>query len=199
MHRLALATLLLTTGCAPMTTVSAPPAPPSASASTPAAPATPAVGSAGPAPAPTPVTFRNSAPQARRVATVVTFIDAYNGARLDAALALLTTDVSLSDCDYRTASTVSLSGTDAVRQWLTDRAADRDQLVLESIVNENPDPTARVVAVSYAKRTSDTLRSLGFSNGVTPRIATKVVFTMSDDRIRAFQNGGNSELCRPTS
>jgi hypothetical protein len=132
------------------------------------------------------------------VATVVAFIDAYNGGRLDAALALLTTDVTASDCDYRTASTVSLSGTEAVRAWLKDRAADRDQLVLESIVNENPDQ-GHVVAVSYAKRTSDTLRSLGFSNGVTPRIATKVVFTMSDDRIRAFQNGGNSELCRPTS
>ena len=132
------------------------------------------------------------------VATVVAFIDTYNAARVDAALALLTTDVSISDCDYRTASTVSLSGTDAVRQWLMDRAADHDQLVLESIVNENPDPTGHVVAVSYGRRTSDSLRSLGFATGVTPRIATKVVFTSSDDRIRAFMSGGNTELCRPT-
>src|SRR5688572_1553625 len=110
MLRLALAALLLTTGCTPSKPVSVPPVVPNPSS--PAAPGTMAVGSARPAPAPTTVPFRNSAPQARMVATVVAFIDAYNAARVDAALALLTTDVSVSDCDYRTASTVSLSGTD---------------------------------------------------------------------------------------
>lgn len=150
-------------------------------------------------PTPLPLTFHASASQARMVATVLAFIDAYNAGRVDAALAVLAPDVHASDCDYRTASPVFLDGTDAVRQWLRDRAADHDQLVLESIVNENPDPTARGFAVSYGRRTSDTLRSLGFSAGVIPRLATKVAFTASDDRIRAFGNGGNSEFCRPRS
>ena len=75
---------------------------------------------------------------------------------------------------------------------------------LESVRNENPDPStgAHVVAVAYARRTSDTLRALGFPNGINPQAATKVVFTATDDRIRAFANGpfgGPSELCRPTA
>jgi SnoaL-like protein len=135
------------------------------------------------------------------VATLVAFLDAYNAGRVDAALALLTPDVVFSDCDYRAASSVTQNGLDGVRQWLTGRAVDHDQLLLESIANENPDSAtgSHVVAVSYAKRTSDTLRSLGFPNGVKPETATKVVFTASDDRIRAFANGppgGPSPFCR---
>jgi hypothetical protein len=136
------------------------------------------------------------------VATVVAFVDAYNAGRVDVALALVTEDASVSDCDYRSASGVIVARTDAIRQWLQDRAADHDQLVLESIANENPEPStgSHVVAVSYAKRTSDTLRALGFPKGVGPRLATKVVFSTSDDRIRTFANGpggGASDLCRP--
>jgi hypothetical protein len=138
------------------------------------------------------------------VATLVAFLDAYNGGRVDAALALMTEDSSISDCDYQAAGGVIADGTDAIRQWLRDRAADHDQLVLESILNENPEPStgSHVVAVSYAKRTSDALRALGFPNGVSPRFATKVVFSTSDDRIRTFANGpggGASDLCRPSA
>jgi hypothetical protein len=154
------------------------------------------------APTPTPLTFHNSAAQARMVATVVAFLDAYNGGHVEAALALMTEDASVSDCDYRTASGVIAARTDAIRQWLKDRAADHDQLFLESILNENPEPStgSHVVAVSYATRMSDTLRALGFPNGVRPRFATKVVFGSSDDHIRTFANGpggGASDLCRP--
>jgi len=108
------------------------------------------------------------------VATVVAFLDAYNGGHVEAVLALMTEDASVSDCDYRTASGVSARRTEEIRQWLRDRAADHDQLVLESIANENP-TGSHIVAVSYAKRTSD-------------------------DRIRTFANGpggGASDLCRP--
>ncbi len=135
------------------------------------------------------------------VATLVGFLDAYNAGRVDAALAFLAPDVTGSDCDYRTASTISISGTDSARRWLQERAADHDQLVLESVANENPDPSSgsHVVAVSYSRRTSDTLRALGYPNGVSARLATKVVFTASDDHIRAFANGpggGSSGFCR---
>jgi len=136
------------------------------------------------------------------VVTLVAFLDAYNAGRVDAALALLTSDVVASDCDYRAASSVSVSGIEAARRWLQQRADDHDQLVLESVANENADPTtgSHVVAVSYARRTSDTLRALGYPNGLSPRLATKVVFSTSDDHIRAFANGpggGSSEFCRP--
>jgi len=200
---LAMAALLLASGCtaahptvSPSSRVAAQPSPSAAAA--------PAAASPNPrAPTPTPLTFHNSATQARMVATLVAFLDAYNGGRVDAAIALMTEDSNVSDCDYRAASGVLSAGTDAIRQWLRDRAADHDQLVLESVANENPEPStgSHVVAVSYAKRTSDTLRTLGFPNGVGPRLATKVVFSTSDDRIRTFANGpagGGSDLCRPT-
>lgn len=135
------------------------------------------------------------------VATLVAFLDAFNAGSVDAALALLTPDVVLSDCDYRTGSSRNVSDTAGARQWLQGRAADHDQLVLESVENSNPDPTtgSHVVAVSYARRTSDTLRALGFPNGIKPSLASKVVFTATDDRIRAFANGsaGSSQFCRP--
>jgi len=192
--------LLVASGCSPIqsspsatTVMSSPVVRPSSSAGSAAAPRNVT---------PTPLTFRNSATQARMVATLVGFLDAYNAGRVDAALAFLALDVTGSDCDYRTASSVSISGLDTARRWLQDRAADHDQLMLESVANENPDPStgSHVVAVSYSRRTSDTLRVLGYPNGVSPRLATKVVFTTSDDRIHAFANGpggGSSEFCRP--
>ena len=61
-----------------------------------------------------------------------------------------------------------------------------------------PSSGSHVVAVSYARRTSDSLRALGFRDGIAPHVATKVVFTTTDDRIRAFANGGSEELCRPS-
>lgn len=154
------------------------------------------------APTPTPLTFHNSAAQARMVATVVAFLDAYNGGRVEAALALMTEDANASDCDYRTASGIIVRRTDEIGRWLRERAADHDQLFLESILNENPEPStgSHVVAVSYTKRTNDTLRALGFPDGVRSGLATKVGFSTSDDRIRTFANGpggGASDLCRP--
>src|SRR5438477_4175840 len=111
------------------------------------------------------LTFAVGAPQARMVATLIAFLDASNAGRVDAALALLTDDVGISDCGYRPIRLITATGTAAARQWLTERAADHDQLVLESIRNENPDPTSgsHVVAASYSRRSSDTLRALGFA------------------------------------
>jgi hypothetical protein len=151
---------------------------------------------------PDPLTFRVGGAQARMVATFVAFLDSYNHGDVDRALALLSDDVSISDCDYRGPTLLNPIGRAAARQWLADRAADHDQLTIDSILNANPDPASgsHVVGVSYSKRTSDTLRALGYPNGITPRTATKVVFTPSDDRLRAFANGpfgGPLELCRP--
>lgn len=155
-------------------------------------------------PTPLPLTFQTSAQQARMVATLVAFLDAYNSGRVEAALALLTDDVAISDCDYRAVRVITANGAEAARQWLRERAADHDQLVLESVRNDNPDPTtgSHVVGAAFTRRTSDTLRSLGFPNGIAPHLVAKVVFTAPDDRIRAFANGpfgGSAEQCRPSS
>lgn len=134
------------------------------------------------------------------VATVVAFLDAYNSGRSNAALDLLSDDVKVSDCDHGAVRLITADGKEAARQWLVDRAADRDELVLESVRNENPDPTtgSQVVAVTYSRRTSETLRSLGFPDGIHPQAATKVVFTTAGDRIRFFANGRSlAENCRP--
>ncbi len=149
-----------------------------------------------------PLTFRVGPSQARMVTTFTAFLDAYNAGAVDRALALLTDDVGISDCDYRGPKLLTATGRDAARQWLADRAADHDRLDVESILNANPDPTSgsHVVAVSYSRRTSDTLRALGFPNGIKPQGATKAVFTTTDDKIRAFANGpfgGPIEACRP--
>src|SRR5207244_10144189 len=122
--------------------------------------------------------------QARIVATLVAFLGAYNAGQADTALAILTPDVVTSDCDYRGVHVTTVNRTEAVRDWLRERADDHDQLVLESIANENPDPASgsHVVAVTYRRRTTDTLRALGFPNGIAPQLASKVVFTATDDR-----------------
>ena len=202
MRALAALTLVLLSGCIGASPGASTPPAALASSASPSASTVPAV-SGPPKATPPPLTFATTAQQARMVATVVALLDAFNSGRVDVALAFLTDDVAISDCDYRAVHVTLANGAEAARQWLRDRAADHDQLVLESVRNENPDPStgAHVVAVAYARRTSDTLRALGFPNGINPQAATKVVFTATDDRIRAFANGpfgGPSELCRPT-
>jgi hypothetical protein len=42
------------------------------------------------------------------------------------------TDVGVSDCEYRPVRVIQARGTDQAKQWLRERAAQHDQLVLES-------------------------------------------------------------------
>jgi hypothetical protein len=149
-------------------------------------------------PAASDLLFRVSADQARMTGTLVSFIDAYNTGRVDVALGYLTPDTIVADCDYRSGTLVEAHTIDGARQWLRDRVADHDQLVIESFKNENPDPStgSHVVAISYARRTSGTLMSLGFPAGIKPDLAGKIVFNASDDLMRLFA-GGQSNQCHP--
>jgi len=54
------------------------------------------------------------------------------------------------------------------------------------------------IGVGYERRTSDTLRALGFPNGIKARLATKVIVTKTGDRIHAFVNGSAGGYCRPS-
>jgi hypothetical protein len=142
-----------------------------------------------------------TARQAREVSAVVRFVDAFNALRPAEAAALLAKDVVLSDCDYRRARAVEARGRRAAERWLRERSADHDRLVVGRIANENPEQPTGVLEIAYGRRTSDTLRALGFPAGVVPRLRTKVVLTPAGPpRIAAFANGpvgGSPELCRP--
>jgi hypothetical protein len=140
--------------------------------------------------------FTVNAAQAREVAAVVEFLRAFNAGRQGEALALFGDEPVVSDCDYRAARTAEFHGRAAVAGWLRRRAADHDRLTLAGISDENPEQPVGVVGVEYERRTSDTLRALGFAAGIVPRVATKVVFT-AEGRIGRFVNGGGADLCRP--
>jgi hypothetical protein len=150
-----------------------------------------------------PDVFSLSTKKARQVATALSLLDAYNRGSLDQVLALLDDGIGWSDCNYRTISVVNLTGKSEVAMYLEQRFADHDRLEIGTILNHNPDPetSGRALGIQYLRRSSDTLRALGFPSGIRPNGASKVVFTDTADRIVAFANGpfgGPRELCRPS-
>jgi hypothetical protein len=149
----------------------------------------------------TPVTFSLSARQALEVSVVVRFVSAFNLRQLRAALALVTPDADVSDCDFRRVAATEARGRVAVRAWLRQRFRDRDQLTVERISNENAEQPSGVVAVDWAKRKSKTLTYLGFPGGIKPQLSAKIVFSTTPPvRISRFANGpsgGSVSVCRP--
>src|SRR3954470_17878549 len=131
------------------------------------------------------LTFSVGPDQARYVATVVAFVDAFNAGDVDHALALLDDDVGGNDCDWGRRVYIAFRGKNEARSWLSGRAADHDRLQIERIANENPDPTtgSRVVAVSWTERRMDNLAS-----PFHPGLSAKVVFNPDGPRITAFPN-----------
>lgn len=143
--------------------------------------------------------FSLSAAQAQEVAVIVEFFRAYNAGQLEMVLAMFASNADVSDCDYRAVKDVEFQGRADVARWLRQRIAEHDLLTVARIADENPDQPVGVVGVEYQRRSNDTLRSLGFPNGITPILATKVVFTAAY-RIERFANGpfgGPDEACRP--
>ncbi len=147
-------------------------------------------------------TFTLSGEQAQEIAVFMDFLRAYNNGRLDEALALLAEDVGVSDCDYQNIKVVTFQGKLQAADWLRQRISDHDRLEVSRIANENPDPGSgrHVIGVEYSRRTSLTLAKLGFGDGITPRLASKVIFTPEPALIQSFANGpygGGPEPCRP--
>jgi hypothetical protein len=147
-----------------------------------------------------PTTFTLNARQAEEVSAAVQFMDAFNRRQLRAALALLTRSVDVSDCDFRRVRATEARGRRQVTKWLRQRFRDRDHLEVARMWNANPEQPSGVVAIDWARRTSNTLRSLGFPAGIKPQLGAKVVFTTTRPvRISRFANGpigGSQELCR---
>lgn len=185
-------TSLLVSGCALGTRM-----PQNTAAPTPTIAASPISSPTNPSPTGAPLT----AVQARGAATVVAFLQAYNAGQRDTALALLTEDVTASDCDYRTGGATEATGKAGVGAWLQARIMDHDRFVLADITFGTPEPQTGMFAigVGYERRTSDTLRALGFPGGITPQLATKVILTKGGGRIQAFVNGGAGGFCRPAA
>lgn len=123
------------------------------------------------------------------VATMQGFFAAYNAGQLDRALSYFTDDAGVSDCDYAAGDWVNMQGKADVADWIRGRIADHDRFTVAGFFNENPGAGLEVVGVTYARRTSDTLRTLGKPGGITPESGTKVILTPDGKRIRAFANG----------
>ena len=139
---------------------------------------------------------------APRVALAERFIDAFNRGDSAALLALLIDDPAVSDCDYMAAADVEFRGRDEVSGWLAARIADHDHLTVERIENGNPDTSSAAIGVTFARRTSNSLRGSGFTKGIRPKSSAKIRFVGVGDglRIETFANGpggGPSKLCAP--
>jgi hypothetical protein len=148
-----------------------------------------------------PKTFTLTGRQAAEVSVVSGFLGAFNRRQLQRSLAYLSVDPTVSDCDYRQVRAVQVSGTRSVERWLKQRFADRDYLQVGRVYNENPEMPTGVLGVEFSRRTSKTLRALGFPNGIKPQLSAKVRITRGGiPRIAVFANGpvgGSQESCRP--
>jgi len=134
---------------------------------------------------------------AEEVGAVLTFIRAYDAGDLDAALGLLDDRVTVSDCDYQRVRPIAFIGKRAVTDWLRQQMADHDQLTVHEI-----EVSGDALGIVYSRRTSDTLRQLGFPDGIQPGSGTKVLFTSDRQHIVTFANGpvgGDPEVCRPAA
>jgi hypothetical protein len=139
---------------------------------------------------PGPTTFSVTRLQAEEVAALVGFLHAYNRADLNAALGYFTAKPAPQnrrtavDCDYRRQKTVVYFDRRGLVQWLRKRFADHDRLTLARAADDNPAQPVGVLGVWYARRTSDTLRSLGRPRGIVPQVGQKLVFTFDSGTAR---------------
>ena len=133
---------------------------------------------------------------------VLAFINAYNAGRFAEAVDLLDKDAGASDCDWETGTGVITGGVgnkDEVAEWLRQRIADHDQLIVSHILGGSDYSNA--FGVHFARRTSDTLRRLGFPDGLTSISPAKVILTYAYKRILTFAMGpgpqGDTSSCHP--
>jgi hypothetical protein len=129
-----------------------------------------------------PRTFSVTRLQALEISAVVGFVRAYNRADLKSALSYLAkrqpgqTTTTATDCDYRRQTTKVYALRQGFIRWLRGRFADHDRLTIGRIFDENPAQPVGVVGVEYSRRTSDTLRELGYPNGIVPQGTQKLPF-----------------------
>ena len=147
-------------------------------------------------------TYSLTAPQAHEIATAIEFVRAFNGGRIADARKLISPSVIIGDCDYARVRAEEFRGVAGTTRWLRERHSDRDRLALGRLYNDNADAPSGALAVEVSRRTSNTLRRLGFPSGIVPKNSVKILFSSSTAaRIRSFSiapGGANAEFCRPT-
>ena len=108
--------------------------------------------------------------------------------------------IGVSDCDYQTIKNMGFAGKSEVTLWLRQRIADHDHLSVNGVFGGSAiEPT--VFGVDFSQRTSDTLRRLGFPNGIRFQGTAKVILTSDLKRIDTVALGpgplNDGTPCRP--
>lgn len=114
-----------------------------------------------------------AAQDAEQIAVVMDLLRAYNAADLATVLALVSDEIAWADCRYDASGgqPTGVRGKSALTVWLQQRFAEHDRLELDQLTIRNG-----VIAVSYRRRMSETIRQAGFPDGIVPNLATKVLF-----------------------
>jgi len=140
---------------------------------------------------------------ARRVAAVVRLVDAYNAADLAGIQALLAPEVAAwADCAGD--KFVTISGQGRIRPmtraetipYFQARFADHDRLEIGQVTTLPCSGGENCVGIRFARRSNDSLRALGFSNGTVGPQTNKTVFD-DDGLVRAFANASGPQDCHP--
>jgi hypothetical protein len=130
---------------------------------------------------------------------ILTFFNALNTGRFDDATALLDDDIGISDCNFQAIKNISFAGKLEASKWLRERIADHDHFFVNDL--EGPGTSPTVFGVGFDRRTSDTLRLLGFPNGIRNQVGAKVILTSDLKRLVRLALGpgplSDGSTCRP--
>lgn len=107
---------------------------------------------------------------------ILAFFDAYDAGQFDAALALLDDHVQIGDCDFQANEPTEFHGKENVAIWLRQRIADHDQFIIREIEGTTVSSDGFSGAgADFSRRTSDTLKRLGYPDGITNNVGAKIV------------------------
>jgi hypothetical protein len=140
---------------------------------------------------------------ARRIATVVKLVDAYNAADMAGVQALLAPEVAAwADCagDRFVAINGQFGvfaplGKAATIPYFQARFADHDRLEIGQITTI-PGVGGEGVGIRFSRRSNDSLRTLGFPNGIVGPQTNKTVFDAAG-LVVAFANASGPQDCHP--
>lgn len=125
----------------------------------------------------------------QRAGLIIAFVAAFNAGDVDGALAVLSEDATVKDCDYAKAGAPSFESRDHIRDWLQARAADHDQLTLAAMpmqMGKSYAALSPVAEIKLDRRASDTLAGLGFKRGVRPQPPVYAAFDPATQRINTL-------------
>jgi hypothetical protein len=157
---------------------------------------------AAPSPYPSPVLRITLVPLPTNIPDIIVILDffnALNAGNFDDAVALLDDGIGISDCDFQALKNISFAGKLESAQWLRARIADHDRFFVNDVLGGGLSPS--VWGVEFDRRTSDTLRRLGFPNGIRNQISAKVILTSDLKQLDRLALGpgplSDGSSCRP--